>query len=129
MPPEAIVNRIFDLHQHENRVDYQLVRTRGYPMGSCKAAQPTPCGTRVSDDVHATVGHWDTRGRWNMRRFLLRGLWGDIARVLGTKSPLEEAVRACIRLLIQEVGVMLVDHLNGIAKPLGHARGIARMLL
>ena len=64
-----------------------------------------------------------------MRRVLLRGLGGAIARVLVTKGPLEEGIRAGIRLLIQQVGVMLVDDLDRIAESLGHASGVARMLL
>ena len=34
-----------------------------------------------------------------------------------------------LRFLVQQVGVMLVDDLNGIAEPLGHAGGVARVLL
>jgi hypothetical protein len=48
-------------------------------------------------------------------------------RVLVTKGPLEKAVRAGIGFLIQQVGVMLVDDLNRIAEPFGHAGGVARM--
>jgi len=70
-------------------------------MGDGRAARRTTCGIRVCDDAHAAVGHRDTRGLWNMQRFLLRGLWGNIAWVLGTKGPPEKAVHARICLLIQ----------------------------